>query len=376
MTGKSMAHSYIRGNGEYPLRDEDFTMAEYLKQNGYHTGMFGKWGLGLAENSGSPEKQGWDEFLGYTNHVHAHHLYTKNLWTIKEGKTIKFPTDSLRHSHQYIMDAALDFIKNNNSKPFFMYLAVTIPHAEVFSPSQESLNPFLNTDKSSVFPEKSFIQKSGNYRSQTMPKANFAASITHLDSDVGKLLGLLKSLGIDDNTYVIFTSDNGPHEEGGADPEFFDSNGQLRGIKRDLYEGGIRVPFIAWGGKIKGNVTNNDILANWDFFPTVQELIGGQKTEGLEGISFANAFKNKPIKLKHDFLYWEFYERGFSQALRMGDWKAVKIKAKGNKMELYNLKNDLGEQNDVANQYPEIVQKAEKTILENRADSEIWQIKK
>ncbi|MEZ4905301.1 MAG: arylsulfatase [Spirosomataceae bacterium] len=377
MTGKHMGHAYIRGNGEIPLRDEDFTIAEYLKQNGYHTGVFGKWGLGLANNTGSPEKQGWNEFLGYTNHVHAHHFYTNNLWTIKGEKTIMQPIDSLRHSHLYVMEAALDFVKNNQKKPFFMYLAITMPHAEVFAPTPESISPFLNPDKTSKFPETPFIQKAGNYRSQAQPKANFAGMVTHLDRDMGRLMELLKSLQLDQNTYVFFTSDNGPHQEGGADPVFFDSNGPLKGIKRDMYEGGIRVPLIAWGGKVKKGLINHDVLANWDFFPTAEELVGGKKTAGLDGLSFANTLQGKPMKKKHESLYWEFYERGFDQAVRVGEeWKAVKLSAKGGKLELYNLKTDLGEEKDVAAQYPDIVAKAEKALADNRVVSGMWPLKK
>jgi arylsulfatase A-like enzyme len=375
LTGKDMGHAHIRGNGEFPLRPEDFTLAEYLQQNGYHTGIFGKWGLGLADNPGSPEKQGWDEFLGYTNHVHAHHFYTNHLWTIRERKTVKQPVDSLRHTHLYVMDAALDFVKNNREKPFFLYLAITMPHAEVFAPTPASLLPFLQADQSSKFPETPFVQKQGNYRSQAQPKAHFAGMVMHLDEDMGRLMDLLKSLGLTDNTYVFFTSDNGPHREGGADPEFFDSNGPLRGIKRDLYEGGIRVPFIAWGGKVKPGLVNHDILANWDVFPTVEKLVGGAKTQGLDGISFANALKGKPIG-KREALYWEFYEQGFDQALRLGNWKAVKQSSKGGQTELYNLKTDLGETTDVAAQHPKIVAKAEKIMQASRTPSDIWPLRK
>lgn len=377
MTGKHMGHAYIRGNGEIPLRDADITVAEYLKQNGYYTGMFGKWGLGQANNTGSPEKQGWDEFLGYTHHVHAHHFFTNNLWTIKGKKTVIQPIDSLRHTHLYVMDAALNFVKNNQKKPFFMYLAVTMPHAEVFAPTAESVSPFLNDDKTSIFPETPFIQKAGNYRSQARPKANFAGMVTHLDRDMGRLMELLKSLDLAENTYVFFTSDNGPHQEGGADPVFFDSNGPLKGIKRDMYEGGIRVPLIAWGGKVKKGLTNNDVLANWDFFPTAAELASGSQTPNFDGLSFANTLLGKPLKKKHESLYWEFYERGFDQAIRMGEeWKAVKLSAKGGKLELYNLKKDIGEENDVAAQYPDIVAKAEKAFADNRVKSDMWPLKK
>jgi arylsulfatase A-like enzyme len=377
MTGKHMGHAYIRGNGEIPLRDEDFTVAEYLKQNGYHTGMFGKWGLGQADNTGSPEKQGWDEFLGYTHHVHAHHFFTNNLWTVKDKKTVIQPIDSLRHTHLYVMDAALNFVKNNQAKPFFLYLAVTMPHAEVFAPTPESVSPFLTTDKKSMFPETPFIQKGGNYRSQAQPKANFAGMVTHLDRDMGRLMELLKSLSLAENTYVFFTSDNGPHQEGGADPVFFDSNGPLKGIKRDMYEGGIRVPLIAWGGNVKKGLTNNDVLANWDFFPTAAELVNGKKPQDVDGISFANTLRGKPLKTKHKSLYWEFYERGFDQAVRFDEeWKAVKLSAKGGKLELYNLKKDMSEENDVAAHYPDVVAKAEKAFADNRVASDMWPLKK
>jgi arylsulfatase A-like enzyme len=375
MTGKTMGHAYIRGNGEIPLRDEDYTLAEYMKENGYRTGVFGKWGLGLYDNSGSPEKQGWDEFMGYTSHVHAHHFYTRNLWTIKDNKTVRYKTDTTRHAHLYVMDSALEFVKNNKEKPFFMYLAITMPHAEITAP-KESLAPFLNADGSSKFNETSFIQKGGNYRSQSMPKAHFAGMVTHLDKDMGRLMDLLKSLNLDENTIIFFTSDNGPHKEGGADPDFFDSNGPLRGIKRDLYEGGIRVPMIAWGGKVKKGLVNNNILANWDIFPTVEELIGGKKTTDLDGLSFASVLEGKKMATKHQSLYWEFYERGFDQAIRFGDWKAIKAskteKEQIGKIELYNLKNDLGETTDLASKYPQIIKKAQNLMNKSRTHSDMW----
>lgn len=372
MTGRHTGHAHIRGNGEHPLRDADFTLAEYCQQQGYRTGVFGKWGLGLADNSGSPEKQGWDEFLGYTSHVHAHHFYTNHLWKIADGKTVRVPNDSARHTHLRIMEAGLDFVRKHKDQAFFMYLAITMPHAEVFAPTQSAIAPFLNPDGSSKFPETPFVQSKGNYRSQAKPKAHFAGMVTHLDQDVGRLMALLKELGIDENTYVFFTSDNGPHQEGGADPEFFDSNGALTGIKRDLYEGGIRVPFLAWGGKVKGGRISDEVLANWDFFPTMAKLIGGKKTNYLDGISFAKVLGGKPLAKSRPALYWEFHERGFDQAVRIGDWKAIRQSRKGGKTELYDLKNDIGEQHDLAGQYPEIVAMAEKAMTENRTTSEIW----
>ncbi len=379
MTGKDMGHAYIRGNGEIPLRDEDFTLAEFMKRQGYRTGVFGKWGLGLADNSGSPEKQGWDEFLGYANHVHAHHFYTNNLWTIRDGKTVKYPTDSLTHSHPLIMESALDFVKRNRATPFFLYLAVTMPHAEVFAPTPESVAPFITPTGQSKFPETPFVQKGGNYRSQPNPKANFAGMVTHLDRDMGRLMALLTELGIADNTVVMFTSDNGPHKEGGADPDFFDSNGPLRGIKRDLYEGGIRVPFIAWGKNVSKGRVVAEPLANWDVFPTVADLSGASKAlpGDLNGLSFAGLLQGKTSLPKpHDYLYWEFYERGFDQAVRMGNWKAVRQRSLGNKTELFNLATDLGETTDVSAQHPDIVEKAAKTMEAARVKSDMWPLKK
>lgn len=379
MTGKDMGHAYIRGNGEISLRDEDLTLAEFMKKQGYRTGVFGKWGLGLADNSGSPEKQGWDEFLGYANHVHAHHFYTNNLWTIRDRKTVKYPTDSLKHSHPLIMQSALDFVKRNRTTPFFMYLAITMPHAEVFAPTPESVAPFMSPDGQSKFPEIPFVQKGGNYRSQPNPKANFAGMVTHLDRDMGRLMALLTELGIADNTIVVFTSDNGPHKEGGADPDFFDSNGPLRGIKRDLYEGGIRVPFIAWGkGVAKGRVVNEP-LANWDIFPTVADLTGSSKAlpNDLNGLSFASLLHGqKSLPKPHRYLYWEFYERGFDQAVRMGNWKAVRQRSQGNQIELFNLATDLGETTNVAAQHPDIVAKAVKTMETARIQTDMWPLKK
>lgn len=384
MTGKHMGHAYIRGNGEIPLRDgptgaEDFTLAEFLKQHGYRTGMFGKWGIGMAHNSGSPEKQGWDEFLGYCNQSHAHHFYTHNLWTIRDNKTVIFPHDSLRHAHLTIMEGAFDFVKRNQTKPFFLYLAVTMPHAEVYAPTPDDVAPFLTADGKSRFPETPFVQKAGNYRSQPNPKANFAGMVTHLDRDMGQLMALLRELGLAENTVVMFTSDNGPHREGGGDPDFFDSNGPLRGIKRDLYEGGIRVPFLAWGKDVAKGRVIAEPLANWDIFTTVADLTGTTKDlpSGLDGLSFMSLLQGKKSLAKpHPYLYWEFYERGFDQAVRMGRWKAVRQSSQGNQLELYDLSKDLGETTNVAAQHPDLVAQMEHTMESARVKSDMWPLKK
>ncbi len=379
MTGKHMGHALIRGNGEFPIRADEKILPKVMNENGYSTGMYGKWGLGQFNNTGSPEKQGWDEFLGYTNHQHAHRFYTNNLWTIKDNKCVEYPMDSLQHSHPVISNAALDFVKNHQKNPFFMYWAITMPHAEMYAPS-ETLKKYLKADGSSIFPEnKPFVQtnlKARSYRSQDKANANTAAMIEHLDSDIGRLMALLKELGLEKNTYVFFTSDNGPHNEGGREMEFFDSNGKLKGFKRDLYEGGIRVPMIAWGANVPVGKQTNEPLANWDVLPTLTDLIKAKAPENIDGISFANILEGKKIKQKHDYLYWEFFERGFDQAVRKGNWKAVKQSKKEDRIELYDLSKDLSETTDLAAKYPNIVAKMGKIMSEARTDSDLFKVKK
>lgn len=379
MTGKHMGHAYIRGNNNSPLRADEKTLPKVFQENGYATGMYGKWGLGQFNDTGSPEKQGWDEFLGYNVHQHAHRFYTNNLWTIKDKKCVEYPMDSMQHSHPVMTNAAIDFVKNHQKSPFFMYWAITMPHAEMYAPP-ETLKKYLKADGSSIFPEnKPFVQKNlvaRSYRSQDKPNANTAAMIEHLDSDIGRLMALLKELGLDKNTYVFFTSDNGPHNEGGREMEFFDSNGKLKGFKRDLYEGGIRVPMIAWGAKVpKGKITN-EAWANWDVFPTLADLSKAKSPENIDGISFINTLFGQKTSKKHDYLYWEFFERGFDQAVRKGNWKAVKQSEKDNKIELYDLSKDISETTDLALKYPKIVTEMEKIMSEARVDSELFKVKK
>jgi arylsulfatase A-like enzyme len=380
MSGRHMGHAYIRGNGEFPVRSDEQLLPKLMKKAGYTTAMFGKWGLGQSTNSGSPEKQGWDHFLGYTHHVHAHRFQTPHLWTIQQGQCVKMPIDTNQHTHQLLTESTFDFIKQSRQKPFFIYWAMTMPHAEMYAPKQ-TLKKYLNPDGSSIFAENNpFNGRQGgaeypSYRPQNQANANTAAMIEHLDGDIGRLMQLLKELGLDKNTYIFFTSDNGPHEEGGRIVEFFDSNGQLRGYKRDLYEGGIRVPMIAWGGGVAKGKTTAEPLANWDVMPTILELTNQPKLADIDGLSFANVLKNKPIAKKHDYLYWEFFERGFDQALRMGKWKAVRQKSKGGQTELYDLSKDLSETTDVAAQNPDVVTQADAFFRTVRVESELFKAK-
>ncbi|MGX5819318.1 arylsulfatase [Chitinophaga lutea] len=377
MTGKHMGHAYIRGNSREPLRSQDTTLATRLRNNGYTTGMFGKWGLGEENTPGAPENHGFDAFYGYLNQTHAHHYYTNRLFEIQQGKTVRVALDSTQYSDDLIIDKALTFIRENKDKPFFLYLPLTIPHAELHVP-QKYLQPWLNADGSSKLqPEKPFeTSEVKSYHPQPQPHAAFAGMITKLDEDVARVLALVQSLGLDDDTYIFFTSDNGPHKEGGADPEYFDSNGPLRGIKRDLYEGGIRVPLLVRApGKVPAGTVRNDPFAFWDVLPTVCNLTQTASPGGIDGLDFTNAIQGKKQSLQHPFLYWQFNEKQYKEAVVQGDWKLVRLKPKGapETVELYNLAKDIGETKDLSKSNPAKVKellalaKQSKTPAENPA---------
>lgn len=374
MTGKHMGHAYVRGNGEVPLRAQDTTLAQRLKANGYATGMFGKWGLGTDDSPGAPHRKGWDEFLGYLHHRHAHNYHTDHLWQVRRGQLSKLPLDSAAYTHDLIVGRAMEFIRENRNKPFFLYLPITLVHAELGT-TPADVKPFLNADGSSKLgPEKPYFKQPAPslYATQTQPHAAFAAMLTRLDSDVGKLLDLLKSLGLDNNTYVFFTSDNGPHKEGGADPEFFDSNGPLRGIKRDLYEGGIRVPMLAWApGRVAAGKTSDAPWANWDVLPTFCELARAPAPAGVDGLPLGSLLRGQTPSqpLTNRPLFWQFNEGELRQAVTQGDWKLIRFKKPGEpeRLELYNLARDLGETTDLATQQPQRV--AELTRLMRAAQS-------
>src|SRR5918994_240035 len=379
MTGVHTGHAWIRGNGDIPLRPEDFTIAEMLRAVGYRTGVIGKWGLGTPGTTGQPDRQGFDHAFGFLDHRHAHRQYTDHLWRNGERTATDLNRDYV--NDLFTQDAAA-FIGKADARPFFLYLNYTIPHAELRAPD-EAIAPFRG-----LFPEipfenpKADARQTGasadvpslGYRSQPEPHATFAAMITRMDRDIGQLADLLRARGIDRNTLVMFISDNGPHQEGGADPVFFKSSGPLRGIKRDLYEGGIRVPMIAsWPGTIPAGRVSNHPWAHWDVLPTLGDIAGATVPSGLDGMSMARALRGES-QPAHDFLYWEFHERGFQQAVRMGPWKAVRLK-KDAPLELYNLASDPGEQREVAAANPEIVAKIEAYLKNARTESERWTVK-
>ena len=388
ITGQHTGHTAIRGNkelpeeGQYPMSSDVYTLFRMLKDNGYKTAVFGKWGLGAPETEGAPENQSVDVFFGYNCQRIAHNYYPYHLWHNDQKMVLEGNAD--KNENEYapylIHNEALDFIKENKDTPFFMWYTSVIPHAELKVPDHE-LKPFVG--KPQFEEEKSYVgcddgdyYKKGGYGSQKYTHATFAAMVNILDRQVGEICRVLDSLGIADNTIVVFTSDNGPHLEGGADPDFFDSNGELRGYKRDLYEGGIRVPFIVrWNNVIKRNTVSEHVSAFWDFMPTVAEIIGAEMPEHIDGISFLPELIGNEQK-KHDYLYWEFHENDGRQAIRKGDWKAVKYDVHNNgKIELYNLKDDVSEKYDLANEYPDLIAEFDSLMRCTRTESELFEFK-
>ena len=371
MTGLHSGHARIRGNNAYPLQPEDTTVADVLKQAGYHTGLFGKWGLGLPGTTGTPVKKGFDEFLGFLSQTHAHQYYPTNIW--REDRATLGGQDAIvalagnrndgrkMYVHDQFTRAATNFLRANRDVPFFLYLAYTAPHAnnELGRASGNGMEvpddtPYSNED----WPQ---------------PEKNKAAMITRMDRDIGTLLGLLKGYGIETNTVVFFASDNGPHSEGGAKAAFFNSSGPLRGIKRDMYEGGIRVPMIVrWTGTIRAGQVSDFPWAFWDFLPTAAEIAGvkDKVPAGIDGQSVLPALLGRKQE-PHAFFYWEFHEKGSKQAVRMGDWKAVRL-AINKPLELYDLKNDVGEMRNVAAEHPDVIAKVESYLKTARSDSPKW----
>lgn len=392
MTGQHTGHTYIRGNkeipdaeGQEPLPADTYTIAKMLKQSGYTTGCFGKWGLGFPGSTGDPMNQGFDEFFGYNCQREAHRYYPTHLWKNREkvmlNENAKF--NLVQFAPDLIHAEALKFITENKAKPFFAYLTYTIPHAEIIAPDDEILARFKGKfnetpykgSQGSEYNESMDVKE---YCSQAQPHATFAAMVTRLDGQVGEIIAKLKELGLDKNTIVFFTSDNGPHQEGGADPEFFKSNGPFKGLKRDLYEGGIRLPLIAYApGKIKAGVQSNQICAMWDMMPTLAGIAGAKMAINAQtdGISILPTLMGKGLQKQHEFLYWEFHEQGGKIAVRKGDWKLIIQKVLTNKdaaPELYNLATDIHEDYNVANQHPELVKEMLQIMKKSHVDSNVF----
>ncbi|QHT69626.1 arylsulfatase [Rhodocytophaga rosea] len=366
MTGKHMGNSYVRGNGGpntpgrpgdcIPLRPQDSTFVQQLKKAGYVNGMFGKWGLGVAGTNGAPHLKGFDAFLGDLNQKDAHSYTDDTLWTIRNGVTQPVVVDTSQFKTDLTIKAALDFIRQNKDTNFFVYLPVNIPHAELKAP-KEAVLPYLDANGKSIFEEVPFINKGSSYRSQAMPRATFAGMVSRMDLYVGQVLDLLRELKLDENTIVFFTSDNGAHKEGGHDPNYFNSSGGLRGIKRDLYEGGVRVPMIVWApGRVAAGKVSDHIWAHWDIYPTLTQLAGVKINTQMDGISMAPVITGKGEAPSHEYLYWEFGEGVPVQAIRQGNWKLVRFLEKGKpaRVELYDLNTDMQETKDLSGQKADV----------------------
>lgn len=374
MTGYHTGHCFIRGNGKDNLRPEDVTVAEVLKKAGYTTGMFGKWGLGHEGSEGLPTKQGFDEFFGYLDQHHAHNFYPTFLidgskrYPLKnvvpgEGKWGQgTATEKKEYSHTLIMERALSFVDRNHDKPFFLYLPITIPHA-----NNEARNKGMEIPSLGIYADKDWPE----------PQKGHAAMITQMDTDVGKLMSKLKDYGIDDNTIVFFTSDNGPHREGGNNPDFQNSNGPLNGIKRALTDGGIRVPMIVrWPGKIKVGTKSNHIGAFWDMMSTFAELadVSDEVPQDTDGISFLPTLLGQDQKV-HDNLFWVFFEQKGARAIRKGNWKAVQQPI-NSAIRLYDLSTDIGEKVNLAAKHPDIVEQLQAEMDSEHVPMRRWQFPK
>jgi arylsulfatase A len=384
MTGKHGGHSAIRGNfelggfkdeeerGQKPLPADEFTVAELLKQKGYATALTGKWGLGMNNTEGSPTRQGFDYYYAYLDQKQAHNFYPSHLWENDRWDTLPQPWINVHkkldpatatdadfeyfkgsvYAPEKMTEKALEFIEKNKEGPFFLYMPYTIPHVSLQVPDAY-VQKYVG-----LFDETPYYGQNG-YASTKYPLSTYAAMITYLDDMVGLIMQKIKDAKLDGETIIMFSSDNGTTFNGGVNAQFFNSVGGLRGLKMDVYEGGIREPFIArWPGKIKAGTVSDHISVQYDLMATLAELTG-QQVPPTDGISFLPELLGKKTKQqKHKFLYWEYPEKGGQLAIRLGDWKAVKTDLKknpSNSWQLFNLKTDRNETTDVASRHPELM---------------------
>jgi len=391
MTGKHLGHATVRDNmqrapgmeGQHRMEPGTVTVAQLLKKAGYSSAIVGKWGLGMPEEHSSPLDFGFDHHYGYLCQGMAHTFYPPYLWRDDRqealpgnppyfyGQKEVIPPSGKTYSHDLMTEDALQWVREHKDGPFFLYFASTIPHLSLQVP-EDSLAEYRGQ-----WPETPTVN-SKHYSNHPTPRAAYAAMITRLDRDIGRLFALLKELTLDDNTLVFFGSDNGAvFPLSGTDPSFFKSNGDLRGYKQQLWEGGIRTPFIArWPGKIKAGTTNDFIGAYWDVLPTLCELAGAKPPADIDGISIAPTLLGRPDQTKHEYLYWEFHGEGGRQAVRFGDWKAVREQVKkdhDSTPELYNLARDPGEMKNLAAERPDLAAKAAALMKSARVPS--WEPK-
>jgi uncharacterized sulfatase len=380
MTGLHTGHCRVRGNQMANIRAEDVTVAETLRATGYATAIIGKWGLGDEGNDGQPTRQGFDHFFGFLTQGHAHNYYPDYLFRGEQRSPLPneqapagprpkrygagYAVKKVAYSHDLFVDEALAWIEAHRAGPFFLYLPLTIPHA--------------NNEARAATGDGQEVPEYGAYADAPWPTPakGQAAMISRMDADVGRILDKLAELGIDRQTLVLFSSDNGPHKEGGFDLGTFDPGGPLRGIKRDLYEGGIRVPFLAWWpGTIAPAQVSDHVGYFGDFFATAAELAGAALPEGLDSISFAPTLLGQAGRQRqHEALYWEFHEGGFHQAVRSGRYKGVRHAAAG-PLELYDLESDLGESRNMAHERPEVVARLREVLESSRTADPEWPIR-
>lgn len=363
MTGLHTGHTFTRDNreikpeGQLAIPDSVVTIAEVLKDQGYATAAIGKWGLGFPGSEGDPNNQGFDLFFGYNCQRHAHNHYPRYLWKNDEQIILAGNDRTLygeQHSQDLFTEEAISFIEKKMDTSFFLFLPFIIPHVSIQVP-EESLLEYKDSIDETPYDHNQY------YLEHPYPHAGYAAMVTHMDKAVGTIMDKVHELGLDENTLVIFASDNGPTygRVGGADSEFFNSAGPFRGLKGSVYEGGIRVPLIIrWPGKVAANTISDHQSYFPDFFATLAELSGSQDQHKTDGISIVPVILGQENQQEHDYLYWEFPAYGGQQAIRYGNWKGVRqglFKDSSAPLELYNLTDDIGETTDVADEYPEMV---------------------
>jgi arylsulfatase len=401
LTGLHTGHAYIRDNDEMPERGDVWrdlslegqrplpanthSLGTVLQNAGYVTGAIGKWGLGGPGSTGEPNRQGFDHWYGYLCQRIAHNYYPPHLWRNTEMHVLEneyfFPHQRLpehadafdpasyapysgtQYSLDLMAEEALAFIRENQDRPFFLYLPFPVPHVALQVP-EESLKEY-----DGAFPDTPYRGDRG-YLPHIAPRAAYAAMITRMDREIGRIVSLLEDLGLDDNTIIFFTSDNGPTFNGGTDSEFFGSAGTLRGLKTQLYEGGIRVPLIArWPGRIQPGSVSDHLSAFWDFLPTLAQLAGTDVPVEVDGLSILpTLLRELDEQERHEYLYWEFQGR---QAVRLGDWKGYRSSV-DSAIELYDLGSDIGEQRDVADQHPDVVARIADIMANGRTESDLF----
>ena len=385
MTGQHHGRTRVRGNAgamnpaAQALQPDDFTVAKLLQQSGYRTALVGKWGLGDvgAADSGLPRKQGFDEFFGYLNQKHAHNHFPDFLWRNEDRVALPnvitpvgddgagYATQAVQFADDLFADEAIAFVTRNKAKPFFLYWSMVIPHA--------------NNERTRALKNGAQVPDFGPYAEMDWPDPDKgqAAMISRMDGYIGRMLQTLRQLGLAENTLVIFTSDNGPHDESNHDLGRFNPSGPLTGIKRSLTDGGIRVPMIAWWpSKVASGIKSDHVAYFGDWMATAAQLAGVETPAGCDSISFVPTLLGQPAEhqSKHEFLYWEFHERNFKQAaLYQGRWKGIRAVAKESPLILYDLHSDIGERTNVAEKHPDIVAKIDDYLSSARTDSKLWQ---